>query len=138
MGSNVTPFLLYTERKLNIHAMRCTENVFLSSYVSSICVFCPKGTQRYTKIVAQSCFKIKGYSYNVWQCSGKLYLFVPNAPFSTPWKHQKTVFWYFQGVEEGCIGNEWVEMLAWNLTKNISTSRGLSWKITKTLRDAFF
>ena len=34
-------------------------------------------------------------------------------PFSTPWKHQKTlqfsdVFWCFQGVEKGCIGNEWV------------------------------
>ena len=32
--------------------------------------------------------------------------------FSTPWKHQKTskVFWCFQGVEKGCIGNEWVKV----------------------------
>ena len=55
-------------------------------------------------------------------------------PFCTPWKHQKTflslpqenirkpsflypmktlenltVFWYFQGEEKGCIGNEWVK-----------------------------
>ena len=30
--------------------------------------------------------------------------FFPMHPFSTPWKH----FWYFQGVEKGCIGNKWV------------------------------
>ena len=33
-------------------------------------------------------------------------------PFSTPWKHRKTltitVFSCFQGEEKGCIGNEWV------------------------------
>ena len=36
-------------------------------------------------------------------------------PFSSPWKDQKTLrcFWYFQGVEKGCIGNEWVKK--WNL-----------------------
>ena len=29
--------------------------------------------------------------------------------FSTPWKHQKTFgFLCLQGVEKGCIGNEWV------------------------------
>ena len=33
----------------------------------------------------------------------------PINPFSTTWKHQKTVkiFWYFQGVEKGCTGNKW-------------------------------
>ena len=30
--------------------------------------------------------------------------FVPNAPFLYPLK----TFWCFQGVEKGCIGNEWV------------------------------
>ena len=37
--------------------------------------------------------------------------FVPNAPFLYPRKHQKalTIFWCFQGVEKGCIGNEWVK-----------------------------
>ena len=32
-------------------------------------------------------------------------------PFSTPWKHQKTLRFFdvFQGVEKGCIGNEWVK-----------------------------
>ena len=36
--------------------------------------------------------------------------FFPNAPFLYPLKTSKnlTVFWYFQGVEKGCIGNEWV------------------------------
>ena len=33
-------------------------------------------------------------------------------PFSTPWKHQKTLrfFLCFQGVEKACIGNEWVKL----------------------------
>ena len=33
----------------------------------------------------------------------------PMHPFSTSWKHRK-VFWCFQGVEKGCIGNEWVKL----------------------------
>ena len=34
--------------------------------------------------------------------------FVPNAPFLLPLKTSEnlTVFWCFQGVEKGCIGNE--------------------------------
>ena len=37
----------------------------------------------------------------------------PMHPFSTPWKHQKTVkvFWPFQGTEKGCTGNEWVNSI---------------------------
>ena len=37
--------------------------------------------------------------------------FVPNAPFLYPLKISEnlTVFWYFQGVGKGCIGNEWVK-----------------------------
>ena len=36
--------------------------------------------------------------------------FVPNASFLYPLKTEEnlTVFWCFQGVEKGCIGNEWV------------------------------
>ena len=36
--------------------------------------------------------------------------FIPSAPFSTPWKHQKNrkVFWCFLGAEKGFIWNEWV------------------------------
>ena len=36
--------------------------------------------------------------------------FVPNALFLHPLKTSKnlTVFWYFQGVEKGCMGNKWV------------------------------
>ena len=36
--------------------------------------------------------------------------FFPNAAFLYPWKHQKTVrfFWCFQWVEKGSIGNKWV------------------------------
>ena len=33
----------------------------------------------------------------------------PKHPFSIPWKHETVrVFWYFQGLEKGCIGNKWV------------------------------
>ena len=39
----------------------------------------------------------------------------PMHPFSTPWKHQKTLrFYCFQGVEKGCIGNEWVKQATTN------------------------
>ena len=39
--------------------------------------------------------------------------FVSNAPFLYPLKTSEnlTVFWCFQGVEKGCIGNEWVNFL---------------------------
>ena len=39
--------------------------------------------------------------------------FVPNAPFLYPLKTLEylTVFWCFQGVEKGCVGNEWVKSL---------------------------
>ena len=35
---------------------------------------------------------------------------VPNAPFLYPLKTSENlkVFWYFQAVWKGCIGNEWV------------------------------
>ena len=38
--------------------------------------------------------------------------FVPNAPFLYLLKTSEklTVFWCFQGVEKGCIGNEWVKV----------------------------
>ena len=38
--------------------------------------------------------------------------FVANAPFLYHLKasENSTVFWCFQGVEKGCIGNEWVNM----------------------------
>ena len=41
-----------------------------------------------------------------------LNLFVPNAPFLFPLKTSEnlTVFWYFQGVEKGCIGNKWINI----------------------------
>ena len=34
----------------------------------------------------------------------------PMHPFSTPWKHQRTVFWWFQGVKKGSIGNKRVKL----------------------------
>ena len=36
--------------------------------------------------------------------------FVPSAPFLYPQKTEnRKVFWYFQGIEKGCIGNLWVK-----------------------------
>ena len=34
----------------------------------------------------------------------------PMHPFSTPFSTHLTVFWCFQGVENGCIGNNWVKL----------------------------
>ena len=38
--------------------------------------------------------------------------FAPSAPFSNPVKTSEylTVFWCFQRVEKGCIGNKWVDL----------------------------
>ena len=38
-------------------------------------------------------------------------LFVPDTPFLYPLKTSENlkVFWYFQGVKKGCIGDEWVK-----------------------------
>ena len=37
--------------------------------------------------------------------------FISNATFLYPMKTSEnlTVFWCFQGVEKGCIGNEWIK-----------------------------
>ena len=47
--------------------------------------------------------------------------FVPNAPFLYPLKTSEnlSVFWCFQGVEKGCLGNEWVKpYLFWTVVPN--------------------
>ena len=65
--------------------------------------------------------KIKGFFYHKNYVS--LYLpyfleqinpFVPNGPLLYPLKtsENRQVFWYFQGVEKGCIGNEWVKFIS--------------------------
>ena len=49
--------------------------------------------------------------WGVWSCAWIVIInpFVPSAPFLYPQKTESlTVFWCFQGVEEGCIGKEWV------------------------------
>ena len=45
--------------------------------------------------------------------------FVPDAPFFYPLKtsENRKVFWCFQGVEKGCIGNEWVNRNIWSHRK---------------------
>ena len=55
----------------------------------------------------------------------KLYIlthFFPMHPFSTPLKTSENhkVFWCFQGVEKGCIGNEWVKNGSW-VFSNVNT-----------------
>ena len=44
-----------------------------------------------------------------WLAHTKLTHLFPMHPFSTSWKHQKTVR-CFQEVEKGCIGNKWVNI----------------------------
>ena len=77
--------------------------------------------------------------------------FSPNAPFLYPLKipENLTVFWYFQRVEEGCIGNKWVErknkytlfkLIAWSFERTfiLSASMLKSTKISKNLVDFIF
>ena len=44
-------------------------------------------------------------------CNININPFVLNAPFLYPLKTSEnlTAFWCFQGIEKGCIGNEWVK-----------------------------
>ena len=44
--------------------------------------------------------------------------FAPNVPFLYPLKtlENHTIFWCFQGVQKGCIGNKWVK--AWFCNNN--------------------
>ena len=44
---------------------------------------------------------------NAGSCKPLTQLF-PMNPFSTPWKHYREVEKGFQGIENGCIGNKWV------------------------------
>ena len=44
--------------------------------------------------------------------------FISNPPFLHPLEtseHRK-VFWCFQGIEKGCIGNEWVNHFHWYMS----------------------
>ena len=59
--------------------------------------------------------KIENVFKGYFQVSELFFLnaFVPNAPFLYPLKtsENRPVFWYFQGVEKGCIGDEWVKLV---------------------------
>ena len=59
--------------------------------------------------------------------------FVPNAPFLYPLKTSENlaVFWCFQGVEKGCIVNEWVKR------KLMYKSKQVSIKISKISKFSF-
>ena len=47
----------------------------------------------------------------------KVIPFVPNAPFLYPYKTENlAVFWYFQGVEKGSIGNNGL-VAAWKMSE---------------------
>ena len=56
-------------------------------------------------------------------------LFVPNAPLIYPLKtsENRKVFWCFQGVEQGWIGNRWVNLFQANVPHNTKT---VSWLAT--------
>ena len=47
-----------------------------------------------------------------WWCSDVFNPFVSNAPilYSLKTSENRKVFWYIQGVEEGCIGNKWINV----------------------------
>ena len=51
-------------------------------------------------------------------------------PFSTPWKHQKSLrfFGCFKEVEKGCIGNEWVKS-GLLVDMDVQVPRKLPWSV---------
>ena len=60
--------------------------------------------------MAWAIFKTRAiFQLRVWSF-GQINPFVPNAPFVYPLKTSENckVFWCFQGVKKGCIGNVWV------------------------------
>ena len=68
--------------------------------------------------------RMHGNSHNTILCfclirsrSCYINLFVPDAPFTYHLKTSEnlTVFWYFQGVEKGCIENKWVKHNYWRI-----------------------
>ena len=61
---------------------------------------------------------------------------LPMDPFSTPWKHQKTLGFFdvFRGVEKGCIMSEWIKLwlftngfMRWNCNYNYTMVCNTSW-----------
>ena len=68
-------------------------------------------------------------------------------PFSTPWKHQGNTC--FQGIEKGCIGNEWVKDGKWwvkaLVDKSVDSRRNkriihiyLQWRIQRFFGNTVF
>ena len=64
---------------------------------------------RIYKKVVRLCSKTVSYVLKLWNYLTHL---LSMHPFSTPWKHQKTVRFsaVFSVVEKGCIGNKWVNV----------------------------
>ena len=64
--------------------------------------------------------------------------FFPNAPFFDPLKtsENRKVFWCFQAVEKGCIGNKWVNMLQteWSFLLKQSSYFLKTWKFKNMLK----
>ena len=54
--------------------------------------------------------------------------FFPSAPFLYPLKTSEKlkILWCFQGVENGCIGNEWVKNTEAGLKKKVAYEKSLS------------
>ena len=63
-----------------------------------------KTTAIYKKLMMEILDNFENFIYN------KFNSFVPNAPFLYHLKTSENLvlFWCFQGVEKGCVGNEWI------------------------------
>ena len=59
--------------------------------------------------------------------------FVPNAPFLYPLKTSEnlTVFWCFQGIEKGYVGNEWVNNVFSRMIILMTTLLTRYWEVNK-------
>ena len=63
--------------------------------------------------------------------------FVPNVPFLNLLKtlENRIVFWFFQRVEKGCIGNEWInkeEYLVIHFQSNEVDNPCVDWALSRT------
>ena len=67
----------------------------------------------------------------------KLWPFVPNAPFLYSLKKSEnfTVFWCFQGLGKGCIGNKWV--IFEKISENTAYYRSIAMSFIRALRCFF-
>ena len=99
LSSHGTPLVWWPPSGQSVHQIRLT-NPFKSKCISR-------------KDEWENLVYIRSNSIKICAQRGRRWLthLFPMHPFSTPWKHQKTLQFCFQGVEKGFFGNKWVNIV---------------------------